>query len=75
MELSDGSYHELTANQIAGSMLSQIDDKSHHLQLLIKINDHKSDGNKISIIDGLFKSRNVNNVLNKTTAGWKLQVE
>ena len=46
MELFDGSYHELTLTQIAGAMFSHIYDKRKHLQLLIKITDHKSDGNK-----------------------------
>ena len=75
MELSDGSYYELTFNQIAGAMLSHIDDKGNHLQLLRKINDHKSNGNTISISDGLIKSINVSNVTNNNMTGWKLKVE
>ena len=39
------------------------------------ITDNNSDGNEISISDGFIKSRNGNNLPNKTTNGWKLQVE
>ena len=56
-------------------MFSHIDEKGNYLQLLIKITDHKSNGNKISISDGFIKSRNVNNVPNNTMNGWKLKVE
>ena len=72
MEFSDGSYNELTANQIAEAMFSQIDDEGHHFQLLSEITDHKSDGNAIPISDGFIKSRSGNGVPKKTTAGWKL---
>ena len=34
-------------NQIAGAMLSQIDDKDYHLQILSEITDHKSNYNVI----------------------------
>ena len=56
-------------------MLSQIDDKGDLFQLFRKITYHKSDGNKISISDGFIKSRNGNNVPNKTMDGCKLQVD
>mmetsp|Transcript_15996 Transcript_15996/g.23839 ORF Transcript_15996/g.23839 Transcript_15996/m.23839 type:complete len:1130 (+) Transcript_15996:7540-10929(+) len=75
VEFSDGSYNELTANQIAEAMFSQIDDEGHHHQLLSEISDHKSDGNAIAISDGFIKSRSGNDVPKKTTAGWKMQVE
>ena len=58
-----------------GDVFSQIDDKGHHFQILIEITGHKSYDNAISTSDGLIKSINGNNVPNKTTAGWKLQVE
>ena len=56
-------------------MFSHIDDKVNHFQLLIKITDHKSYDNTISISDGFTNSRNGINVPNKTMAVWKLQVE
>ena len=61
----------MTDNQIAGAMLSYVDDKDQHLQLLSKITDHKSYVNATSINDGFIKSTNANNVPKKTTAGWK----
>ena len=51
MEFSDGSYHELTSNKIAGAMLSHIDDEGHHFHLLSEITDNKSDVSAISISD------------------------
>ena len=74
MEFSDGSYDELTANQIGEDMFSQIDDELHHFQILSKITNHKSDGNKIAISDGFIQSNNGNNLPMYTTAVWKLQV-
>ena len=43
-------------------MLSQINDKGHHFQILRKISDHNSNENEISTGDGSIKSRNGNNV-------------
>ena len=62
VEFYDGSYHELTDNQTAEDMFSQIDDECHHFHILSKITNHKSDGNKIAISDGFIKSKNGNNV-------------
>ena len=56
-------------------MFSQIGDKVHNFQLLSKITDHKSDRTVIYISDGFIKSINENNVPNKTTSVWKLQVK
>ena len=62
MKFYDGSYHELTANQMVKAMFLNIDAEGHQLQLLIEIADHKSDGNAISISDGFIKLRNGKNV-------------
>ena len=75
MEFSDGSYHELTANQIAEAIFSYIDDEGHHFQLLSDISYHKSYCNAISISDGFIKLRNGNDVPNNIMDGCKLQVE
>ena len=75
MIFSDFSYYELTFNQIAGAMFSQICGKGNHFQLFSKITDHNYDGNTISISDVFTKSINGNNVLNNTMAGCKLQVK
>ena len=75
MEFSDGYYYEMNFKQIAGDLFSHIDDKGNHFQLLRNITGHKYYGNTISISDGLIKSRNGNNVTNKTMDGWKLQVK
>ena len=61
----------MTDNHIAGEILSYVDDKDQHLQLLSKITDHKSYVNATSISDGFIKSINFNNVPKKTTTGWK----
>ena len=53
--LSNGSYHELTANQIEKTMFSQIDYKGYKFQIFSKITDHKSNENKISISDVFIK--------------------
>ena len=75
MEFSDSSSHEMTLNQVSEAISSQIDDEGNHFYLLIKIPANNSNINEILISDGIIKSRNVNSVPNKTTAGWKLQVE
>ena len=75
MELSDGYYHKMTANQVAEAMFLSIDDEGRHFQILINISDYKYDDNEISIIDGFIKLRSGNNVSKNNTPGWKLQME
>ena len=41
VEFGDGTTKELTANIIAESMFSQIDDEGHHFQLLKEISEHR----------------------------------
>ena len=50
-------------------MLSQIDDKGHHFQLLSNITDHKSDGNEIYTSDGFTESRN-RKIFTQKYHGW-----
>ena len=75
VQFPDGHVEELTANVIAESMFSQVDDEGHHFQLMKEITDHKSDGRAITIENGYDTSRNGNKVPKKTTCGWKLLVE
>ena len=56
-------------------MLSGCNSKGHHFQLLGEITDHKIDLSAIRIINGFIRSKNGNQVLKKTTRGWKLLVE
>ena len=58
MELSDVSYHEIIANNIAVAVLSLIDTDGHNCNRLNEIADHKSDGNTVSISYIFIKSRN-----------------
>ena len=45
MELSDGSYYDLTSKQIVGAMFSHINEEGHLFHILSKITDHKPDAN------------------------------
>ena len=56
-------------------MFLYIDNGGCHFQPLIKITDHKSDGNTISISGGLINPINEKNIPKNTMDGWKLQVE
>lgn len=56
-------------------MFSQIDNEGHQFQLLSKITDQRSDGNKIFISDGFIKSINGNNLHKKIKDRWKIQVD
>jgi hypothetical protein len=58
VQFPDGHVEELTANVIAESMFSQVDDEGHHFQLMKEITDHKSDGRAITIENGYDTSRN-----------------
>ena len=75
VEFSDGTTKELTANLIAESMYSQVDDEGHHFQLLKEISDHRKDDTAIEKKDGYFqRSSNSPKVPKKTTRGWQLLV-
>jgi hypothetical protein len=65
VEFPDGSTDLFTANTIAESMYSQIDDEGHTYQLMDEIIDHQKDGTAVSKGEG---SR-------MTTKGWKLLVQ
>ena len=56
-------------------MFEHIYDNCHQFRILIKITDHKYDGNEIPISDGFIKSRYGNNLSEKNMGGCKLQVE
>ena len=56
-----GLTEYLTANLISDNIISQVDSKEHHYQVLKEISDHSEDG-----------SRGMNLHVKKATIGWKL---
>lgn len=75
VEFPDGTTKELTANIIAESMFSQIDQEGRHFQLLDEISDHRKGNDAIEKNDGYFKRHaNGPNVPKRTTRGWQLLV-
>ena len=75
VEYFDGYVEEMTTNQIAENMLSQIDSEGNHFLLLKEISDHCKDASAINKVDGFLTSKSGNVHAKKTTRGWTLQVE
>jgi hypothetical protein len=75
VEFPDGSTDAFSANVIAESMYSQIDDEGHSYQLLQEIIDHKSDGNAVVKDDGFTEQPDGTRMPRMTTKGWKLLVQ
>ena len=71
----DGSTEEHFANSIAENLFAHVDDEGRHLLLFKEIVDHRKDETAVPMSEGTIRSRNGNEVLKKTTRGWKLQVE
>jgi Reverse transcriptase (RNA-dependent DNA polymerase) len=75
VQFPDGTEQEYTANLIAESLYSQVDDEGNQFILLDEILDHKSDSTAITIenmyVEG---SDGANPHLKRTTKGWKLLV-
>jgi hypothetical protein len=75
VEFGDGTTKELTANIIAESLFSQIDEEGHHFQLLHEISEHRRNKNAISKADGFYtNSSNGPKIPKKTTRGWEFLV-
>ena len=43
VEYPDGTKEQLSANILAGNMMSQVDSEGHHYQVLAEVTDHKQD--------------------------------
>jgi hypothetical protein len=75
IEFNDGTTKEITANIIAESMFSQIDDEGQHFQLLSKISDHCKDSTALTKKNGYFQRHSNGPIVpKKTTQGWKFLV-
>jgi hypothetical protein len=72
VEFPDCSIDTFTANIIAESMYSQVDNDGHHTLLVKEIVDHSKDGSEVRPDDGF-----VRGTLQQrwTTKGWKLLVD
>ena len=56
-------------------MLSQVDSKYHHHQLLTEVTDQKKDDSAIAIVDGIIKCSSGNLHKKRKTNIWKLLAE
>jgi hypothetical protein len=72
VEFPDGSIDVLTANTIAESLYSQVDEEGRSYSILSEIIDHRKDGNAISGDDAKIPGTDR---LRWTTKGWQLLVE
>jgi hypothetical protein len=69
IEFPDGSIDVLTANAIAESLYSQVNEEGRSYLILSKIMDHHKDGNAILGDDAKIPGTNH---LQRTTKGWQL---
>jgi hypothetical protein len=74
VDFPDGSTESYSANLIAESLYSQVDEEGRQFQLMDKISDHLKDGSALSMDDGTFVDRNGNTQKSMTTKGWELLV-
>jgi hypothetical protein len=72
VEFPDGSADILTANAIAESLYSQVDDEGRRYAILSEIVDHRKDGNAVSADDAFIPGTRHRK---RTTRGWQLLVE
>ena len=72
VEFPDGSIDVLSANTIAESIYSQVDDEGRSFAILSGIVDHRKDNTAVHIDDGKVPGTNK---WRRTTKGWQLLVE
>ena len=70
-----GVVHEYTANVIAESLYSQIDDQGRQFAIMKEIVGHRKNGDAVDREDGFVVSKNGNQVPKRTTKGWELAIE
>ena len=73
-EYPDDIIDPLTANIIAGNMLSKVDSEGHHYWALTEVTDHKRGIIVITNVDGFIKSSNFNLHQKWTTRFCKLVI-
>ena len=71
----DGSEEIYTANLIAESIYSQVNDAGQYELLLSEIIDHRQDGRAIHVDDGHYTDRLGRKRPKRTTVGWSLLCE
>jgi hypothetical protein len=72
VEFPDGSIDVLTANAIAESLYSQVDEEGRSYAVLSTIVDHRKDGNAVAGDDAMIPGTNRRR---RTTKGWQMLVE
>jgi hypothetical protein len=72
VEFPDGSIDVLTANSIAKSLYSQVDEEGQSYSILSAIVDHWKDGNAVAGDDAMIPGTDRRR---RTTKGWQLLVE
>jgi hypothetical protein len=71
----DGTEETYTANLIAESLYSQIDDGGRRLQVMQEIIDHQKDKNALADDDNAYYSTKSGRKPKRTTKGWRFLVE
>ena len=72
VEFPDGSVDVLTANSIAESLYSQVDEEGRSYAILSEIVDHRKDGSAVLSDDAMIPGTSH---MRRTTKGWQLLVE
>jgi hypothetical protein len=72
VEFPDGSVDVLTANTIAESLYSQVDQEGRSYAVLAEIVDHRKVGTAVAMDDAMIPGTQLRR---RTTRGWQLLVE
>jgi hypothetical protein len=75
VEFPDGTEKEYSANIIAESLYSEVDQDGRQFQLIDEIIDHSSDASAVSRDDMYVDKDGPNRHLRRTTKGWKLLIQ
>ena len=75
VEFPDGSTEAITANLIAETLRSQVDNEGRSYLVLTVIVDHRTNGHAMSKDDGYTDDRSGRRHPKVMTQGWKLEVE
>ena len=74
VEMPDGSVETYTANVIAENLYAQIDDDGNPYTIMEEIQDHRKDGDALSVEDGHYLTATGQKRLKRTTKGWRFHV-
>ena len=72
VQFDDGKVTELTANVIDAQMYAQCDSDGNMYVILDDLTDHRKPSKAISIEDQKTTDRRGQNVMRRSTAGWKI---